>query len=213
MEAPKRPVVSASGPSGSSPAPSADLVDLPAKEVSTLPSVSDCINSKIFDSELPVMVLPFSILVGSSSSTVSPSENISPVVVPPCGGSSNKSSAVVTLPHRSLVVEGSSSLESPTVSPPKLAKLIQQSALLEGIGTLTTHVSGAPFVLIPEENIEEAKVEFKEFIFARFRGDIPPKERIIGVVNAIWARSGPRIFIHKVGEGCFVLKVTSAKTR
>lgn len=99
------------------------------------------------------------------------------------------------------------------VSPPKLANLIQQSAQLEEPGVPTTHISGAPFMLISDENIEEAKVEFKEFIFARFRGDIPQKGQIIGVGNAIWARLGPRIFIHKVGEGCFILKVTSARTR
>ncbi|CAF2153934.1 unnamed protein product [Brassica napus] len=58
-----------------------------------------------------------------------------------------------------------------------------------------------------------SKEEFKEFIFARFRGDIPSKGRIIGVVNAIWARSGPRIIVHKVGEGCFLLRVTNLRTR
>lgn len=51
---------------------------------------------------------------------------------------------------------------------PNLANLIQRSAQLEELGTPSTHISGAPFVLIPDENIEEAKEEFKEFIFARF---------------------------------------------
>ncbi|CAF2110393.1 unnamed protein product, partial [Brassica napus] len=37
--------------------------------------------------------------------------------------------------------------------------------------------------------------------------------RIIGVVNAVWAKTGPRIFVHMVGAGEYLLKVTSAKTR
>lgn len=37
--------------------------------------------------------------------------------------------------------------------------------------------------------------------------------RIIGVVNAIWARSGPRIFIHRIGDGTFLLKVISPRVR
>lgn len=81
------------------------------------------------------------------------------------------------------------------------------------LGSPSKHISGAPFVLIPDENIEEAKEEFKEFIFARFQGDIPSKGRVIGVVNAVWARNGPRIFVHKVGQGCFLLKVTNERTR
>ncbi|KAG2269053.1 hypothetical protein Bca52824_063608 [Brassica carinata] len=37
--------------------------------------------------------------------------------------------------------------------------------------------------------------------------------RIIGVVNALWARNGPGIFVHNVDEGEFLLKVTNTKTR
>ncbi|CAF2070493.1 unnamed protein product [Brassica napus] len=96
---------------------------------------------------------------------------------------------------------------------PTLSARIQKSTLLQELGTPTSHVPGAPFVMIPDENIESAKVEFKEFVFARFPGDVPPMGRIIGVVNAIWARSGPRIFVHKIGEGTSLLKVTNERTR
>lgn len=96
---------------------------------------------------------------------------------------------------------------------PNLANLIQRSAQLEELDTPSTHISGAPFVLILDENIEEAKEEFKEFIFARFQGDIPSKGCVIGVVNAVWARNGPRIFVHRVGHRCFLLKVTNERTR
>ena len=93
------------------------------------------------------------------------------------------------------------------------ASLLKVSAELEEIGTPTEHVSGIPFVLIPDENIAAAKEEFKEFIYARFHGDCPAMGRIIGVVNALWARTGPRIFVHNVGEGEFLLRVTNSKTR
>ncbi|KAG5385046.1 hypothetical protein IGI04_036516 [Brassica rapa subsp. trilocularis] len=96
---------------------------------------------------------------------------------------------------------------------PTLSARIQKSTLLQELGTPTSHVSGAPFVLIPDENIESAKEEFKEFVFARFPGDVPSMGRIIGIVNAIWARSGPRIFVHKIGEGTYLLKVTNERTR
>ncbi|KAG2312978.1 hypothetical protein Bca52824_024535 [Brassica carinata] len=93
------------------------------------------------------------------------------------------------------------------------ASLLKNSAELEQLGTPTEHVSGVPFVLIPDENIAAAKEEFKEFIYARFHGDWPAMGRIIGVVNALWARNGPRIFVHNVGEGEFLLRVTNVKTR
>ncbi|VVA94789.1 unnamed protein product [Arabis nemorensis] len=37
--------------------------------------------------------------------------------------------------------------------------------------------------------------------------------RIIGVINAIWARSGPRIYIHNIGVGTFLLRVVNQRTR
>ncbi|KAJ4903547.1 DUF4283 domain-containing protein [Raphanus sativus] len=93
------------------------------------------------------------------------------------------------------------------------ASLLKASAELEELGTPSEHVTGVPFVLIPDENIESAKEEFKEFIYARFHGDWPAMGRIIGVVNALWASTGPRIFVHNVGEGEFLLRVTNPKTR
>ncbi|CAA7043518.1 unnamed protein product [Microthlaspi erraticum] len=76
--------------------------------------------------------------------------------------------------------------EKPPLSPPrKWASVIHESSQLEELGTPAEHVSGAPFVFIPDENLEEAKEEFKEFIFARFHGDAPEMGRIIGIVNAL----------------------------
>lgn len=37
--------------------------------------------------------------------------------------------------------------------------------------------------------------------------------RVIGVVNALWDRSGPRIFVHNVGPGAFLLCITNPRTR
>ncbi|CAH2047993.1 unnamed protein product [Thlaspi arvense] len=80
-------------------------------------------------------------------------------------------------------------------TPRKWSSFLQESAQLEEIGTPTQHISGAPFVLIPDENIAAAKHEFKDFIFARFHGDSAEMGRIIGVINAIWARSGFPMFV------------------
>ncbi|KAG2325048.1 hypothetical protein Bca52824_007776 [Brassica carinata] len=93
------------------------------------------------------------------------------------------------------------------------AKLLKASAQLEELGTPTEHISGVPFVLIPDENIVAAKEEFRDFIYARFHGEYPAMGRIIGVVNAIWAKTGPRIFVHNIGEGAYLLRVTNEKIR
>lgn len=37
--------------------------------------------------------------------------------------------------------------------------------------------------------------------------------RKIGVLNAVWARSGPRIFVHSMGSGTFLLRVPNPKIR
>lgn len=36
---------------------------------------------------------------------------------------------------------------------------------------------------------------------------------IIGVLNAIWAKSDPRIYVHSIGNGSFLLRVTNVKSR
>ncbi|KAJ4875454.1 hypothetical protein Rs2_40472 [Raphanus sativus] len=113
------------------------------------------------------------------------------------------------------VVDGSPS-ETSISTPPAVknyASLLKASAQLEELGTPTEHISGVPFVLIPDENIVAAKEEFRDFIYARFHGDQPKMGRIIGVVNAIWARVGPRIFVHSIGDGAYLLKVSNAITR
>ncbi|CAF2313262.1 BnaA10g03650D [Brassica napus] len=93
------------------------------------------------------------------------------------------------------------------------AALLKSSAQLRELGSPTEHVSGVPFVLIPDENIEAAKLEFKDFIYARFHGDYPSMGKIIGVVNAVWAKTGPRIYVHNIGQGMFLLRVTNPKAR
>ncbi|KAG2332028.1 hypothetical protein Bca52824_003208 [Brassica carinata] len=109
------------------------------------------------------------------------------------------------------LVETSTSGVSPGVK--SYASLLRQSAVLEELGTPSEHISGAPFVFIPDDNIAAAKDEFRDFIYARFHDDWPSMGRIIGVVNAIWAKTGPRIYVHNLGQGEYLLKVTTAKTR
>ncbi|CAF2087410.1 unnamed protein product [Brassica napus] len=93
------------------------------------------------------------------------------------------------------------------------AALLKCSAQLQEMGTPIDHISGAPFVLIPDENIEAAKMEFKDFIYARFHGDYPSVGKIIGVVNVVWARTGPRIFVQNLGQGTYLLRVTNPRIR
>lgn len=93
------------------------------------------------------------------------------------------------------------------------AALLKSSAQLQEMGTPVEHVTGVPFVLIPDENIEAAKQEFKDFIYARFHGDYPSMGKIIGVVNAVWAKTGPRIFVHNLGQGTYLLRVTNQRSR
>lgn len=100
-----------------------------------------------------------------------------------------------------------------TAPPRNYASVLKNSSELQELGTPTDHVSGVPFVLIPDENIETAKEEFKDFLYVSFHGDVPPMGRIIGVVNAVWAKSGPRIYVHRLGKGSFLLRVTNPKTR
>ncbi|KAF3561822.1 hypothetical protein DY000_02017987 [Brassica cretica] len=67
-----------------------------------------------------------------------------------------------------------SNLAEAVASPSKnYAALLKSSAQLQELGIPVEHVSGAPFVLIPDENIEAAKLKFKDFIYARFHGDYP----------------------------------------
>ncbi|CAN6823632.1 unnamed protein product [Brassica oleracea] len=63
-----------------------------------------------------------------------------------------------------------------------------ESILLVEIGTPSQHISGGHFVLIPDENLEEAKEEFRDILFARFHGEAPDIGRNIGIVNVIWSR-------------------------
>lgn len=113
-----------------------------------------------------------------------------------------------------LVPDSTQPATVPAAPPVKnYAELLKSSAQLQELGTPVEHVSGAPFVLIPDENIEAAKLEFKDFIYARFHGDYPSMGKIIGVVNAVWARTGPKIFVHNIGEGMYLLRVTNPRTR
>ncbi|KAL0662560.1 hypothetical protein Bca4012_099397 [Brassica carinata] len=105
---------------------------------------------------------------------------------------------------------------SPTKPDPSvktMASRIHESAQLQELGEPSQHVSGAPFILIPDDNLETAKEEFKEFVYARFHGDAPEMGRVIGVVNAIWARSGPRIFVHRIGQNTYLLKTPNIRTK
>lgn len=141
------------------------------------------------------------VVVGSTSNVDAENGSPSVTVVGPTSGE------VTTEPL-------SQELKDVNISPPrKYATVARDSSCLEEIGTPTQHISGAPFVFIPDENIQAAKVEFKDFVFAQFHGPSPAMGRIIGVVNALWAKQGPRIFVHNLGAGSFLFKITNPRAR
>ena len=78
----------------------------------------------------------------------------------------------------------------------RYSEVINESLLLEEIGTPSQHISGGHFVLIPDENLEEAKEEFRDILFARFHGEASDIGKNIGIVNVIWSRPGTIIFFH-----------------
>ncbi|KAH0870870.1 hypothetical protein HID58_077892, partial [Brassica napus] len=90
----------------------------------------------------------------------------------------------------------------------KLCFIIQVFRELKEMGSPTEHTSGAPFVLIPDENIRQLKKSSRISFMQSFTHDVPPMGRIIGILNAIWAKSGPRIFVHNLGQGSFLLKLS-----
>ncbi|CAF2126149.1 unnamed protein product [Brassica napus] len=172
-------------------------------------------------SSLPRTAAPIAAVVDVQEVQISPVVETNPTVQPELDSpnlTDTSPRSTVAGPSSSASPLSENPLEDPikaakVAAPPLMSARIQESSTLQELGTPTTHVSGAPFVLIPDENIVAAKEEFKEFIFARFPGDIPSMGRLIGVVNAIWARTGPRIFVHKIGEGTFLLKVANERTR
>ncbi|KAG2290102.1 hypothetical protein Bca52824_049706 [Brassica carinata] len=175
-----------------------------------LGSVAEAVTEVAPETVLPtITVVDAGNLAGSSSEIQTIVEDFTPAT---CG----EEGVACLTPNHSI----SNSAETPTLVVPEKTKetksyasLLKVSTELEEIGIPSEHVSGVPFVLIPDENIAAAKEEFKEFIYARFHGDCPAMGRIIGVVNALWARNCPRIFVHNVGEGEFLLRVTNFKTR
>ncbi|CAA7041571.1 unnamed protein product [Microthlaspi erraticum] len=141
----------------------------------------------------------------TSQSSPSPATVASPA--PSATGSGSSPSRAPPVPNKPI---------SPTAPPStgkKWSSLFPATAALKSYGPPETHISGVPFILIPDENVGKAKEEFKDFIYASFPGHPPEMGRIIGVINAIWARTGPRIYVHRIGPGCFLIKVSNPRTR
>lgn len=163
---------------------------------------------------------PVTLQALQEGSPVTPQAFSSPVAVAPVLSGGPQPPVLSGGPQAPVLSGGSQPLQtgytSAEVKAPEVrnyAALLKSSAQLQQLGTPVEHVSGAPFVLIPDENIEAAKIEFKDFIYARFHGDYPSMGKIIGIVNAVWAKTGPRIFVHNLGHGTYLLRVTSPRTR
>lgn len=177
--------------------PVPDVV-LPVSDV-----VSDVVQKLFPSSQTDILTSVSPQATSSGTSPVAVEANASGLV-PPVDG------FVAATTHHVSTGKESPALDNKRTS---YASLLKDPLQLEEVGTPTQHISGAPFVLIPDESIEEAKKEFKDFIFAQFHGNYPEMGRVIGVVNALWARTGPRIFVHNIGPGVFLLRVTNPRTR
>ncbi|XP_010519461.1 PREDICTED: uncharacterized protein LOC104798910 [Tarenaya hassleriana] len=92
-------------------------------------------------------------------------------------------------------------------------RLFPNKRNLERLGTPGLHVTGIPLISIPEESINQAVDEWKDFLIGQFYGLPPSLGRIIGVVNALWNRNGNRIRVQDIGKGTFLFKVPNENTR
>ncbi|XP_010541758.1 PREDICTED: uncharacterized protein LOC104815137 [Tarenaya hassleriana] len=63
------------------------------------------------------------------------------------------------------------------------------------------------------EMLQASSKEWDDFIIGQFYGRSPTMNKIIGVVNAIWARGGARIRVHNMGKGTFLFKIPNARLK
>ncbi|CAN6984891.1 unnamed protein product [Brassica oleracea var. botrytis] len=160
---------------------------------------------------------------------------------PPMEGVSSPPTEGVSSPWVSLLVSKKVScdatisnfpVEPYTSAPPRVASAQSQllleflpmnrkleSILLVEIGTPSQHISGGHFVLIPDENLEEAKEEFRDILFARFHGEASDIGKNIGIVNVIWSRPDKEleersceaaIYSDKIAEGGYISSASEA---
>ena len=179
--------------------PDLDLILAASEESSSSQAVaSSVVSPPVILSQASPLVVPASPIPVASPSAVPPSleaESSGASACPPASPADNPSDKTSFPPPRSY------------------AAVARPGAGLAKLGTPTKHVSGVPFILIPDANVEAAKEEFKDYIYAQFHGPSPDMGRIIGEVNVLWARSGPRIFVHRIGPGTFLLRATNPRTR
>ncbi|KAG2291560.1 hypothetical protein Bca52824_038229 [Brassica carinata] len=194
VSGPFMPVVGPKPVSGPAEAPVGSIISLAGTDGATLGNISA--------GSAPLMMA--AAVLGCSSSAV-PELSISP----------STAAGVVKDPVLVSVSSPASGPPVEAVAPVRNYASLFKSASgdLQEMGIPSEHSSGVPFVLIPEDNIQAAKKEFKDFIYAKFHSDVPQMGRIIGVLNAISAKSGPRIYVHSLGKGAFLLKVINARTR
>ncbi|KAF8085816.1 hypothetical protein N665_0646s0018 [Sinapis alba] len=199
-------VGSASVPGGSLPVPEQKHTPMVQQALPLLLEASPNPRAPVFVCKVSAS----SSSVSAAGSGLSAGYMVSQSLPPVMEASPNKVTASSTIASNGKV-SASSAIASNQVQ--NYASLLKSSVQLQALGSPSEHVSGAPFVLIPDENIEAAKLEFKDFIYARFHGDYPSMGKIIGVVNAVWAKTGPRIYVHNIGQGIYLLRVSNPRAR
>ncbi|KAF2613405.1 hypothetical protein F2Q70_00010983 [Brassica cretica] len=81
----------------------------------------------------------------------------------------------------------------------KYSEVIHGSAMREELGSSSQHIFGVPFVLIPNENLEEVKEELCDFIFASPLSFLlivtNPRTLTLALARNVWIRAGYPMYI------------------
>ncbi|KAG7541208.1 Reverse transcriptase zinc-binding domain [Arabidopsis thaliana x Arabidopsis arenosa] len=181
--------------SGELPAVSSDQESSPLPEASAVSTASPpCVSISDLEPQPPSVSVPVLLRVSPSPELTASSSSCCPLAAVEASVSGiavpEVSVSGLVAPVSNVSSTGLPSQPLPSVlTPSRLDKrwtsLFGESSQLEEVGSPSQHISGVPFVLIPDENIAAAREEFKDFIFAQFQDKAPEMGRIIGVVNAL----------------------------
>ncbi|XP_010534730.1 PREDICTED: uncharacterized protein LOC104810236 [Tarenaya hassleriana] len=110
--------------------------------------------------------------------------------------------------------QGNEIPRSSTLAPKNWSEhLFPASRKMQRLDSPEIQVSGIPLVTIPVESLEEASKEWQDYLIGQFYGLPPSMGRVIGAVNGLWARQGPRVRVHDAGNGTFLFRIPSAEVR
>ncbi|WZZ45490.1 hypothetical protein YC2023_041749 [Brassica napus] len=139
---------------------------------------------------------------------------------PPTEGVSSPPTEGVSSPWVSLLVSKKVSCDA-TITPTRVPPNESQIGVDSSGGNWDSFSAylGGPFRSISDENLEEAKEEFRDILFARFHGEAPDIGRNIDIFNVIWSRPDKEleetsyeaaIYSDKIAEGGYISSASEA---